>query len=289
MINEMRVGNGKVFLIAGGGKTYCDMAAKFCRTEKDVEDIIASPQSKKLIKDLVTSKHYAALEFDDFIFGIQGFARVTEVQMVRKRLASYLISSGRVEKNGKRAFNVVIPEDITKFNAIASLNPERVHLKFDNVNEYTLTDVFHILKNTLGQPNNPFITYTYNYMDILEFIETWYTTGVDKNIPEEDLRYMKPQATEFKAAIKIDAANLRNWARIRMCNRAQFEIRDLCTKMVNLAKEASPELMAGTGPSCVVDGYCSESEQCSKLKGIVPTKEQVLNYVNSHREEVLKG
>lgn len=289
MINEMRVGNGKVFLIAGGGKTYCDMAAKFCRTEKDVEDIIASPQSKKLIKDLVTSKHYAALEFDDFVFGIQGFARVTEVQMVRKRLASYLISSGRVEKNGKRAFNVVIPEDITKFNAVAPLNPERVHLKFDNANEYTLTDVFHILKNTLGQPNNPFITYTYNYMDILEFIETWYTTGVDKNIPEEDLRYMKPQATEFKAAIKIDAANLRNWARIRMCNRAQFEIRDLCTKMVNLAKEASPELMAGTGPSCVVDGYCSESEQCSKLKGIVPTKEQVLNYVNSHREEVLKG
>lgn len=289
MINEMRVGNGKVFLIAGGGKTYCDMAAKFCRTEKDVEDIIASPQSKKLIKDLVTSKHYAALEFDDFIFGIQGFARVTEVQMVRKRLASYLISSGRVEKNGKRAFNVVIPENITKFNAIAPLNPERVHLKFDNANEYTLTDVFHILKNTLGQPNNPFITYTYNYMDILEFIETWYTTGVDKNIPEEDLRYMKPQATEFKAAIKIDAANLRNWARIRMCNRAQFEIRDLCTKMVNLAKEASPELMAGTGPSCVVDGYCSESEQCSKLKGIVPTKEQVLNYVNSHKEEVLKG
>lgn len=289
MINEMRVGNGKVFLIAGGGKTYCDMAAKFCRTEKDVEDIIASPQSKKLIKDLVTSKHYAALEFDDFIFGIQGFARVTEVQMVRKRLASYLISSGRVEKNGKRAFNVVIPEDITKFNAVAPLNPERVHLKFDNANEYTLTDVFHILKNTLGQPNNPFITYTYNYMDILKFIETWYTTGVDKNIPEEDLRYMKPQATEFKAAIKIDAANLRNWARIRMCNRAQFEIRDLCTKMVNLAKEVSPELMAGTGPSCVVDGYCSESEQCSKLKGIVPTKEQVLNYVNSHREEVLKG
>ena len=289
MINEMRVGNGKVFLIAGGGKTYCDMAAKFCRTEKDVEDIIASPQSKKLIKDLVTSKHYAALEFDDFVFGIQGFARVTEVQMVRKRLASYLISSGRVEKNGKRAFNVVIPEDITKFNAVVPLNPERVHLKFDNANEYTLTDVFHILKNTLGQPNNPFITYTYNYMNILEFIETWYTTGVDKNIPEEDLRYMKPQATEFKAAIKIDAANLRNWARIRMCNRAQFEIRDLCTKMVNLAKEASPELMAGTGPSCIVDGYCSESEQCSKLKGIVPTKEQVLNYVNSHREEVLKG
>ena len=53
MVNEMKVGDGKVFLIAGGGKTYCDMAAKFCRTEKDVEDIIASPQSKALIKDLI--------------------------------------------------------------------------------------------------------------------------------------------------------------------------------------------------------------------------------------------
>lgn len=292
MVNELKVGNGKVFLIAGGGKTYCDMAAKFCRTEKDVEDIIASPQSKKLISDLITSKHVAALEFDDFIFGVQGYARVTEVQMVRKRIASYLISSGRVDKNGKRAFNVVIPDNIRSFHARQILNPEKLIVKFSNPNgiaQVKLNDCFPLMKQQFGQTENPSIIYEYDYMDILNLIDTWYTEGVIQNIPEEDLRYMKPQATEFKAAVKIDAANLRNWARIRMCNRAQFEIRDLVTKMVKLAREAAPELMEGVGPSCVADGYCSETEQCAELKGKMPTKDQVFKFINAHKKEVLEG
>ena len=292
MVNEMRVGDGKVFLIAGGGKTYCDMAAKFCRTEKDVEEIIASPQSKKLISDLIASKHVAALEFDDFIFGIQGYARVTEVQMVRKRIASYLIKSGRVEENGKRRMDVVIPDSIKTFHAKHVLNPEKLIVKFTNPNgiaEVKLNDCFPLMKQQFAQTSNPTIIYDYDYSDILSLIDSWYTEGVIQHIPEEDLRYMKPQATEFKAAVKIDAANLRNWARIRMCNRAQFEIRDLVTKMVSLARNAAPELMEGVGPSCVCDGYCSEREQCEQLKGKVPTRDQVLKFINEHRQEVLEG
>lgn len=292
MVNELKVGNGKVFLIAGGGKTYCDMAAKFCRTEKDVEDIIASPQSKKLIKDLIESGHSAALEFDDFIFGVQGYARVTEVQMVRKRIASYLIKSGRVEENGKRNMDVVIPDSITNFHAKHILNPEKLIVKFSNPNgvaQVKLNDCFPLMKQQFAQTSNPTIIYEYDYKDILNLIDTWYTEGVIQNIPEEDLRYMKPQATEFKAAVKIDAANLRNWARIRMCNRAQFEIRDLVTKMVKLAREAAPELMEGVGPSCLVDGFCRETEQCEQLKGKMPTKNQVLKFINEHKKEVLEG
>ena len=36
------------------------------------------------------------MEFDFFLFGVEGYSRVTEVQLVRKRLASYLIKSGRL-------------------------------------------------------------------------------------------------------------------------------------------------------------------------------------------------
>ena len=291
MVNEMTVGNGKVFLIAGGGKTYCDVAAKFCRTEKDVKDIIASPQSKELIKALISSGHEASLEFDDFIFGIQGYARVTEVQLVRKRHGSYMIKSGRVDENGKRRMDVVIPEGIKNFAAKQIINPEKLTLKFSNTNGITkvkLNDCFPLMKQQFGQTENPAVIYEYDYMDILNLIDTWYTEGVQLNIPEEELRYMKPQATEFKAAIKFNAAALRDWALIRMCNRAQFEIRDLCTKMVALAKQAAPELMEGIGPSCKVFGYCPEGEQCEKLQGIVPTKKQAIEFINAHRKEVLE-
>ena len=204
MVNIKKVGDGKVFLIAGGGKTYCDVAARFCRTEKDVEDIIASPQSKEIIKNLINSGHKAALEFDQFIFGVQGYARVTEVQTVRKRHASYMISSGRVDKNGKRSMNVVIPDSITNFNAKQILNPEKILIKFSNpvgVAQVKLNDCFPLMRQQFGQTTDPSIIYEYDYMDILNLIDTWYTEGVNLNIPEEDLRYIKPQATEFKAAI----------------------------------------------------------------------------------------
>ena len=289
MINEKRVGNGEVFLIAGGGKTYSDMAAKFCRTEKDVEDIIASPQSKAIIRHLITSGHNAALEFDTFIFGVQGFARVTEVQLVRKRHASYMIKSGREDENGKRNMDVVIPDSIIDFRANSIINPENVLLKFNSELGYTeikLNDLFPMIKQQFAQRDNPSVVYNYDYMDIIKLIDSWYTEGVSLKIPEEDLRYMKPQATEFKAAILMNAAALRDWAKIRMCKRAQTEIRDLCTKMINLAKEAAPALMAGVGPNCAVYGYCSESEQHKDCVGKIPQKSQVMKLIDAHRDEL---
>ena len=82
----------------------------------------------------------------------------------------------------------------------------------------------------------------------------------------------------------MNGAAIRQWALIRMCNRAQKEIRDLCTKMVGLAKEAAPELMEGVGPKCVAYGYCEEGEQCSQFKGIIPTKNQVMDFIKNNRE-----
>jgi len=290
MVNEMKVGNGKVFLIAGGGKTYCDLAARFCRTEKDVEELIASPQSKEIIKNLINSGHKAALEFDTFIFGVQGYARVTEIQLARKRHQSLMIKSGRVDENGKRTMDVVIPESITDFNAKQILNPEKVLVKFSNPNgvaKVKLNDCFPLMKQQFAQTADPTIVYDYDYRDILNLIDTWYTTGVTLGKPEEDLRYIKPQATEFKAAIMMNATALRDWALIRMCKRAQTEIRDLCTKMVTLAREAAPELMEGVGPNCKVLGYCPELEQHADCVGKIPTKAQVFDFINTHRDEIM--
>jgi thymidylate synthase (FAD) len=291
MINIKHVGEGQVYLIAGGGKTYCDVAARFCRTEKEVDTIIASPQSKELIKALISSGHKAALEFDDFIFGISGYARVTEAQLIRKRHASYMIKSGRVDEEGKRTFDMVIPKEIEKVHCQTYLDPDKIQLKFidkDMTTYVPLTRHLAALAKICDKNDEPHILYSYDYMDILELIENWYTMGVRMEIPEESLRYMKPQATEFKAAIKMNATALRDWALIRMCHRAQKEIRDLCCKMVGLAIQAAPELMSGVGPSCRVYGYCPESEQCKELTGIIPTKAQALGYLDLHRQDVLK-
>ena len=291
-VNILPCDKGKVYLIAGGGKYFSATAAAFCRSLKDVEDLIADEESKAIIRHLISSNHKAALEFDDFIFGIEGYSRVTEVQLVRKRMASYMISSGRVNHKGKRPFDVVIPDSVTDFSAQCTLNPADIKLRGisgTELVENSLAECLPLIQRQLGLNNPPQAIYIYNYRNILDLIDSWYTTGVELGKPEEDLRYMKPQATAFKAAVKMNASALRDWFMIRCCNRAQHEIRSLAKQMLALCREASPALFEDAGPSCRVLGYCQETEQCRQCKGKIPTKKQVLSYVEAHKEEVLNG
>ncbi len=274
MSNIKQCGNGEVVLIYGGGKTYSDKAAKFCRSGKSLDDIVASESNKNIIKTIIDSGHNAVLEFDDFIFGIAGYSRVTEAQLIRKRHASYMIGSGR--SNKKNSVDVVLPNNILDIKTDITLDSKRLMMNNKDIYSH-LTDAGIDISE---------ITYELSTYDILDMIESWYTRGSELNIPHEDLRFMKPQATEFKGIVKMNASGLRDWAKIRMCNRAQHEIRDLCTKMINLAKEASPELMSGVGASCVHLGYCPELEQCEELVGKIPLKKQALEYLRKNRNEI---
>ena len=233
-MKESYTGSGNVVLIAGGGKVYTDIAARFVASERPITEIIASPYSPTIVRNILQSGHLAATEFDFFIFGVEGYSRVTETQLVRKRLASYLIKSGRAELHGKRAFSVVYPLSVAQFAAPVTL------------------------------PDG-----TENY-----------------GIPEEDLRYLKPQATEFKAIIGMNAHALRDWFMIRCCQNAQREIRDMANKMLHLCLDAAPDLFAGAGPSCAVLGYCPENErQNARCRGVIPTKAQALDLLRDWRRK----
>lgn len=227
-MNVSHVGEGKVVLLAGGGKVYTDVAARFTRSERGLDEIIASPYNAELVRSIVDKGHLAATEFDYFLFGVEGYSRVTEVQLVRKRLANYLIKSGRVDKRGKRSFDVVLPESILS-HSVECVLPDGQKASLDA-------------------------------MGILSILEQWYDSGVEAGYKEEDLRYLKPQATEFKALIGMNAHALLDWFKIRCCMNAQAEIRDLAWKMLRLCKEAAPALFETAGPNCVELGYCPEND-----------------------------
>ena len=51
MLDEKYTGNGKVVLLAGGGKIYTDIAARFVRSERSLEEIAASPYSRQIVRN----------------------------------------------------------------------------------------------------------------------------------------------------------------------------------------------------------------------------------------------
>ncbi|NLK52391.1 MAG: FAD-dependent thymidylate synthase [Syntrophomonadaceae bacterium] len=277
-MNKKYVGDGKVVLIAGGGKIYTDLAARFVGSERSLDEIIASPYSKEIVLKIINSGHKAALEFDFFIFGVEGYSRVTEVQLVRKRIASYMIKSGRTEKQGKRSFDIVIPKNIEK-NKLPYKLP---------IGQLTLSNGTP-LQNYLPQGENE-LCYHCGIDEILDIMEKWYMAGIERGILEEELRYLKPQATEFKALIGMNAHALNDWFSIRCCKRAQTEIRDLANKMLKLCKKAAPDLFTHAGPNCKILGYCPENEmQHEDCKGKQITKDAAMKLIKQALKKQPKG
>ncbi|MDO4540263.1 MAG: FAD-dependent thymidylate synthase [Syntrophomonadaceae bacterium] len=277
-MNLKYVGDGKVVLIAGGGRCYTDIAARFVRSERSIEDIIASPYDKKIVGNILKSGHKAAVEFDYFLFGVEGYARVTEVQLVRKRLASYMIKTGRADKNGKRSFDMVIPRGIEPLTVKLPLDIQRLSLKDGS----PLADHLDVAAKQIYADIDA--------RQILTMIETWYDRGVKDGMPEEDLRYLKPQATEFKAIIGMNAHALLDWFAIRTCKNAQREIRDMANKMMALCKEASPDVFANAGANCKVLGYCPENRmQHDDCRGKIPTQEEAMALIKKHYPKQRQG
>lgn len=251
MLEETFTGSGRVVLLAGGGKVYTDLAARFVRSERELEEIAASPYSREIVRNILASNHRAALEFDYFIFGVDGYSRVTEIQLVRKRMASYLIKSGRQELGGKRAFKVAYPAEVAHFAA---------ELELPDGHKARLSG-----------------------RDLADLSRQWYDAGLQAGLREEDLRYLKPQATVFKGIIGMNAHALLDWFAIRCCKNAQAEIRDLAYKMLALCRKAAPDLFKNAGPNCVQLGYCPEnSRQNPECLGKVLSKEQALEVLNAH-------
>ncbi len=80
-------------------------------------------------------------------------------------------------------------------------------------------------------------------------------------IPAEDARFLLPNAAETKIVVTMNARELLHFFSHRCCNRAQWEIRDMAWRMVELVKPLAPRIFAQAGAPCV-SGPCPEGTMC---------------------------
>lgn len=88
-------------------------------------------------------------------------------------------------------------------------------------------------------------------------------------VPAEDARYILPNACTTSLMATFNARSLMNFFEHRTCTRAQWEIRVLAEKMLELVREVAPNIFADAGPTCVTQGVCHEGAMsCGRIKTI---------------------
>ncbi len=91
-----------------------------------------------------------------------------------------------------------------------------------------------------------------------------YQELISAGIPAEDARYILPQAVFTSIIFTANARELLHFFKLRCCNRAQWEIREVAVEMLKLAKEIAPVIFESAGPPCLT-GKCPEGEMsCGK-------------------------
>ncbi len=86
-----------------------------------------------------------------------------------------------------------------------------------------------------------------------------YERLLEAGIPAEDARYLLPNAAETKIVITMNVRELLHFFELRCCNRAQWEIRELAHRMLELARPTAPFIFGDAGAPCV-HGACPEGK-----------------------------
>ncbi|MDO4183229.1 MAG: FAD-dependent thymidylate synthase [Coriobacteriia bacterium] len=90
-----------------------------------------------------------------------------------------------------------------------------------------------------------------------------YKKLLDAGVPAEDARYLLPNAAETKIVVTMNIRELLHFFSLRCCNRAQWEIRELAWRMLELARPTAPYIFMDAGPGCVRGG-CPEGKMTCK-------------------------
>ena len=233
-------------------------AAKLCYSPVGVEEIeegLTPESTEKFIKFLLSLGHESPLEHVSFSFAVEGVSRILETQLVRHRIASYSVQSGRYVKRDDPDF--VVPIGILEgdFKAQA-IYDDAIEHSIKAYNE--LTDALirsqikkeGLLKLLPEEELEPEM-FKKEYPKI-------YQTFEKKAI--ENARYVYPQALATKLVCTFNARSFLNFMEHRGCRRAQNEINELAWRMLKELRPHLPTLSRYFGPTCLTHRKCKEGK-----------------------------
>ncbi len=223
-------------------------AAKLCYSDSKASELMENMSDEKaqqFVDMLAGLGHESPVEHVTFTFGIDGVSRSFLAQITRHRIASFSVQSQRYVKQNN--FEFIIPPAIAADFELAEIYKKSMD---DAINTY------NILADRLQQKYIP--------MFLEQGLSEKAAYSKAEKMAIEDARYVLPNAGETKMVVTMNVRSLRNFFRLRCCNRAQWEIRAVADEMLTLCCEAAPALFNNAGPSCCA-GACTEGKMtCGK-------------------------
>src|SRR5574344_1348710 len=95
-------------------------------------------------------------------------------------------------------------------------------------------------------------------------ISDQYQEFVEAGIPAEDARFVMPNAAASSLVASLNLRELIHLANLRLCTRAQFEIRCMVKAMCEELVKQEPWLKNYLVPKCESLGFCDEDKSCGR-------------------------
>lgn len=102
------------------------------------------------------------------------------------------------------------------------------------------------------------------YKAFMKNVSDFYLEMTEKEIPAEDARFILPNAAASSMVASLNLREMIHLANIRLCTRAQYEIRTLVRMMCDELVKAEPWLKDYLVPKCEKLGYCDEDKCCGR-------------------------
>ena len=226
------------------------LGARLCYSKARVDDLLDRVSTKdqtEFVSRIMKMGHDSVLEHATFTFGIEGVSRVLLAQITRHRLASFSVQSQRYVSY-ESGFGYIVPPKIEALGEEAVAEFKRQ----------------------------------------MDTMHRWYTEWQEKlgtgEGGNEDARFVLPGACETRMMLTMNVRELRHFFSLRMCSRAQWEIRALATEMHRLCMEIAPALFADAGPGCL-RGACPEGEKsCGRLMQVRAERNAMLENMKNQQD-----
>ena len=121
------------------------------------------------------------------------------------------------------------------------------------------------------------------YEEAADKATEYYNELVEMGVDKEDARFILPHGGNTNIIFTMNARELMHFFRLRLCHRAQWEIRELALKVLEQVLPVAPEIFVGAGPACMADGKCPEpvGRGCGKPCGKADTPKRMLEILRS--------